>query len=250
MKSETIPFIETVAARRCREMADTVMNAGKNRRIGQIIGDPGLGKSEIAEALARDLNGAFITAWETMSVNGLLIAVARALGDKSLRDNTANDRVFSALRELCQDRLIIVDEVNLMNWKHMEALRYLSDQCGASLILVGTLLFSDYLSANKTRTLTAQLSSRIGGKSVTIEAMSKREVGAAVLKPRYAGADAEAFDLFHKFTGGRWREVVEMAETCDRIMAAHHRGFDVTVVESAAVAMGKAAIKAKAVKHA
>lgn len=245
MKIETVQdsFIPTVAARRAVEMARNVMAAGKSRRIGQIIGDSGTGKSEAAERLAADFGGAYVAAWQTASVNGLLIALARALGDASLKDNTANDRVFAVLRKLVPGRLIVVDEANLLNWKHLEALRYLPDQCGAGLVLVGTLVFSDYLKDIKTKTLMAQLSSRIGGKSVQFQAMSERETTAAVLRPRYPDADPEAYREFQRFSGGLWRQVVEMAEVCDRIMAVNKAPFSADVVASAAVSMGMAQVR-------
>lgn len=236
-------FIATVAARRAVEMAQNVMAAGKSRRIGQIIGDPGTGKSEVAERLAADFGGAYVSAWQTVSVNGLLIELARALGDITLKDNTSNDRVFSVLRKLVPGRLIVVDEANLLTWKHLEALRHLPDQCDAGLVLVGTLLFSDYLKASKASTLVAQLASRIGGKSVKFEAMSERETIAAVLRPRYPDADPDAYREFYRFSGGLWRQVVEMAEVCDRIMAVNKAPFSADVVASAAVSMGMAQVR-------
>lgn len=250
MKPEPIQFIQTVAARRAREMADTVMSAGKSRRIGQIIGEPGLGKTEVAEWLAAEMGGAYVAAWQGISVNGLLIALARALGDTSLKDNTATDRVYSVLRPMVDGRLIVVDEANLLSWKHLEALRHLPDQCGAGLVLVGTLLLSDYLKASKARTLVAQLASRIGAKSVTFEPMSERETVAAVLRNRWPDADADAYRALHRFCGGRWRETVEMAEACERIMAVNRVPFGLDVVESAAVSMGLVQVAVKSRKPA
>lgn len=242
---EPVPFVRTVWARRAHEMAENVMNAGKSRRIGQIVGNPGTGKSEVAEWLAAEFGGAYVSAWQTISVNGLLIALARALGDTTLRDNTANDRVFGRLRELVRGRLIVIDEANLLSWKHLEALRHLPDQCGAGLILVGTLLFSNYLKEGKAATLVAQLASRIGAKSITFDVMSERETVAAVLRPRWPDADPEAYALFYRLCGGRWRQTVEMAEACDRIMAVNTVPWGVTVVESAAAAMGLVQVAAK-----
>lgn len=245
MKTEPIPFVRTVWALRAREMAENVMRAGKSRRIGQIVGNPGTGKSEVAEWLAVEYGGAYVSAWQTVSVNGLLIAVARALGDTTLKDNTANDRVFGRLRELVPGRLIVVDEANLLTWKHLEALRHLPDQCGAGLILVGTLLFDTYLKAGKAATLVAQLSSRIGAKSITFKPMTERETVAAVLRPRWPGAEAQAYALCYRLSGGQWRQTVEMAEACDRIMAANNVPFGVAVVESAAAAMGLVQVKGR-----
>ncbi|MBX9633751.1 MAG: ATP-binding protein, partial [Magnetospirillum sp.] len=236
MKTEGTDFIQTTFARRALEMGHNVMAAGRSRRCGQIVGNPGTGKTEAAEWLAAQMGGAYVAAWQSVSVNGLLLAVARALGDTRLKDNTANDRVFSVLRELVTGRLIVVDEANLLNWKHLEALRTLPDQSGAGLVLVGTLLFDEYLHASKAQTLVAQLTSRIGTKSVRFEAMSLRETAAAIIKPRYADANAEASKAFHDLCGGRWRDAVELAETCDRIMTVNNVAFGLDVVQSAAAA--------------
>jgi type II secretory pathway predicted ATPase ExeA len=231
-------FAKTTFALQSMEMAHNVLAAGKSRRIGQIIGNPGTGKSEAAEWLAAELGGAYVSAWQGISVNGLLLAVARALGDTALKDNTANDAVYRALKPLAQGRLIVVDEANLLGWKQMEALRFLPDQCGAGLILVGTLLFDEYLRASKARTLVAQLVSRIGAKSVTFHPMSPRETVEAVVKPRWPEAPAEAAKAFANACKGVWRDAVELADTCARIMSVNGVPFSVTVVESAAAAWG------------
>jgi hypothetical protein len=90
-----------------------------------------------------------------------------------------------------------------------------------AVLLIGTELYAQKFSEARTRPLLLQLGSRIGAKRVAARHLDRAETYAHVIRP-WLGEVTDK-DLVTAFwTGcrrGNYREAVELAEECRRIMA-------------------------------
>ncbi|MCX8016346.1 MAG: ATP-binding protein [Rhodocyclaceae bacterium] len=189
--------------------------------IGEIVGSPGTGKSTAAKVIAEQMGGARIACFSGMTRHQLLRDCARALG---LEGHGAVDRMLSDRREAEADtrRLLIVDEANKLNWRGLEALRYLSDECNVAVLLVGTELYERQFVSPKSRDYLVQLGSRIGAKRCRMGMLDRAETYTHVMRPILGDvADKEVVTRF--WIGARkgvWRDALELAQECRAIMDA------------------------------
>lgn len=168
---------ETKVVKEALALAELVLT--EDNPIGEITGPAGSGKTVAGRAIC-DKHGAIrIAAWDGMTRHQLLREVAAMLGlegagavEKLLRRGDDGERA-----------MLVVDEANKCSWRVLETLRYLADECGIAVILIGTELYTRKFSEARTRPLLLQLGSRIGAKRVATRHLDRAEVYAHVIRP-------------------------------------------------------------------
>lgn len=204
---------ETKAVKEALALADLVM--ASDNPIGEITGPAGTGKTMAGRAVVQKLGAIRIAAWDGMTRHQLLATVAAAIGmegpgsaDRVLRRGAEAERV-----------MLVIDEANKLGWRVLEVVRYLADECGFAVLLIGTELYTRKFT--DARTLLVQLGSRIGAKRVSTRHLDRAETYAHVVKPIFGDiTDKELVTAFWQACRkGNYREAVELAEECRRIMA-------------------------------
>ena len=200
-------------ARQTMESANPIM---------EIVGETGTGKTTAARRVAEHLRAARIACWDGMSRHQILREAAHALGyegagmvDKLLADRKA--------AEPATRRALVIDEANKLNWRCLEALRYLADECNVAIVLVGTELYEQQFVHARTRDLLLQLGRRIGAKRVRMGRLDRAETYTHIIRPAVGEvSDKEVITKFwHGCRKGNWGDGMELATECRRIMAAH-----------------------------
>ncbi len=208
---------DTRVVREALALAELVLAA--DNPIGEITGPAGSGKTVAGHAIAGKHGAIRIAAWDGITRHQLLREVARLSGidgigaaDKLLRRGGDATRL-----------LLVVDEANKCSWRVLETLRYLADECGIAVILIGTELYAQKFIDARTRPLLIQLGSRIGAKRVASRHLDRAETYAHVIRPAFGDiADREIVTAFWSMTRkGNYREAVELAGECQRIMASN-----------------------------
>ncbi|WP_076400272.1 ATP-binding protein [Insolitispirillum peregrinum] len=211
-------IIETKNVKKALRLAETVI-ASSDRRIGQIVGEPGSGKTALSKLLAERFSGIRVCCFEGISKAQLTRDILEASG-ATLPGGTSYD-MMAFSRQILPGRLIIVDEANHLRIQQLERVRYFCDELGTAAILMGTPLVNKVLSAQATAVLTKQLTGRIGSKRLDISPMDPRELAATVLVPAFGDLGPDLSKAFHALTGGWWREALELVDGIKRIMAAN-----------------------------
>jgi DNA transposition AAA+ family ATPase len=189
--------------------------------IGEIVGSPGTGKTTAARAIAERLGGVRLTCWDGITRHQLLREVACAFG---VEGHGAVERLLTDRREAdpATRRLLVVDEANKLNWRGLEALRYLADECNIAIVLVGTELYERQFVSPKSRDYLVQLGSRIGAKRCRMGFLDRAETYTHILRPLVGEVtDKEVITRF--WIGARkgvWRDALEIAQECRSIMDA------------------------------
>lgn len=131
--------------------------------------------------------------------------------------------LINRLEGLMSDRLLVVDEANHLRWPQLEMLRFLADESGMGLILVGTDLLNRPFRDGRTAELLAQLSSRIGAKRVRFEKFNTLEsITAYLIQPRFGKVTKATAKHFAKQCHGFWRDGAELSDACERVMHTQH----------------------------
>ncbi len=105
--------------------------------MGLVYGEPGTGKTDMAQKYAADHDAPYIRATDIMSRRGLLSAIVAELGEAP---SFRSDDLFNQAVEQLIDhpRTLIVDEVDyLVRGGAVEVLRDINDVTNAPVVLVG-----------------------------------------------------------------------------------------------------------------
>lgn len=214
-------FIKTVNAERAFEMCKTVLNAREYSRIGQIIGDPGTGKSRTTKWLAEELNGVRIEAWAGINAKELFVLLVEELNTQghAIDPQGTSNSLFYKLKQVVNGKLIIVDEANHLSWQVLERLRALSDQSGAAVILSGTDILERRFKDARVRIYLKQLAQRIGAKRVYFNRfMDDGEFAHFVITPRFGQVAQTTAARFRQRSRGNWRMALELGDAIERVM--------------------------------
>ncbi|MCF6432633.1 ATP-binding protein [Leisingera sp. MMG026] len=235
-------FVKTPLAEQAHQMCQVVLTARKYSRAGQIVGDPGTGKSSLTDWLAEEFGGVRIECWAGMGDKHMLQELARAydtrFGTNMELAGTSNTLFQRLVAEGLDGKLLLVDEANHLRWRSLEVLRGLSDK-GAGLILSGTDLLSKTMTHPQIRIYMEQLRQRIGAKKIVMQPIAQPdELAAYVLAPRFPSLTKTGAKRFHALSGGNWRSAHELADACERLMSNEQiTKLDDRVVETAAAWM-------------
>lgn len=189
--------------------------------IAEITGGTGSGKSTATKRIVEVLGAKRIACWDGISRHQLLKKAAEALG---IEGTGAVDRLLmDAVEEGAARRMLVVDEANKLNWRALEALRYLADECNVAVVLVGTEFYERQFTGARTRELLLQLGRRIGAKRSRMGHLDRAETYSHILKPLCGDcADKEIVTKFwHGCRKGNWGDGMELAQECKRLMAVH-----------------------------
>jgi DNA transposition AAA+ family ATPase len=238
--------VETADLRRATKLARAIMQS--RTRIGRLVGEPGTGKTHathwICDQLgrlddptcARTLR---LCARRGLTEAALVRAVATGLGCEYGRGEST-DAILDAAGARAAGVLIVIDEANHLRWQHLERLRWLSDEAGAGILLVGTDLLSRTFRDGRNRIYLAQLASRIGGKQHEMGQMDARQAAAYVLTPRFGAVTQRVAEAFAKAAGGYWRDLDELASACTRILQVEQQQeLTIAVVHAAAKSLAE-----------
>ncbi|NMG46409.1 AAA family ATPase [Aromatoleum toluvorans] len=239
--SETI---ETRQVRDALRMAQSVLDSLETGPIGQLVGESGTGKTRAGKYLVEHLGAVRVCCAQGISNKVLAAKIHAAFGGESA-PGSANT-LIGRLESLVAGRLLVVDEANHLRWQQLELLRYLADEAGMGLILVGTDLMDRPFKDGRTATFLAQLASRIGAKRVRFEPLSAlEEVAGYMLQPHFGKVDKATAAAFHKQAKGYWRDAAELAAACRRVLAAQNlERLSPVVVEAASNWMAPARLAA------
>jgi len=215
---------ETRQAAEALKLAEVIL--GADHPIGEIVGPPGTGKTCAGRLVAARNGGHRVVAWEGMSPHQLAAEIATALGIDG--GQSAGARLLATrVDPLATARhLVVVDEANKLNWRGLEVLRYLADECNVAVLLIGTELYDRQFSNTRTRDLLLQLGSRIGAKRTSTRHLDRAETYAHVYRPAFGDAveadKALVTTFWETCRRGNYREAGELAAECRRLMAANN----------------------------
>lgn len=213
-------IVETRQVRESISVVNAVIEARDTGAVGQIIGDPGTGKTVISHYLTEKFEHVrpFRVCVSQGVNNKLLISrIYQGLGVEIGPGSAAT--LLARVEHLVEGRLMVIDEGNHLTWRQLELLRFLADERGMALILIGTDLLDRPFRDGRTATLLAQLSSRIGGKRVHLEPFKKvEEVTGYMLTPQFGPVNKTTAQRFHKHCSGFWRDGQELMNACHRVM--------------------------------
>lgn len=179
--------------------------------IGEIVGETGTGKTQAAHAVMTEYPGVRVACHEGMTRYQLVARIVTGFGIEGpstrwlelLADHQSRNG---------ERQIIIVDEANKLKWQALEVLRYLADECGFAVLLVGTEIYEHQFTSARTRPLLLQLGRRIGAKRVRMGHLDRADTARYLLLPRFGEVDKEIATRF--WTGcrrGNWGEAVELA---------------------------------------
>lgn len=207
--------IETPDIRAAARMAQAVMDSGT--RVGRLLGEPGTGKTRATHYLVASRDDAVrVCCAHGISARAMMLRLAEALGLDEPRGSLG--ALLDLVAAHAEKRLILIDEANHLRWQQLELLRYLPDEAGAGLILVGTELLHRTFVRGKNQVFLAQLARRIGTKQITLGRMDAKQTAAYVLAPRFGPVDQATAREFHTHAKGYWGESDELAAGCRRVM--------------------------------
>lgn len=239
-------IVETRLVRDALRMANAVMCSLQTGPIGQIVGEPGTGKTQAGKALVQRLGAVRICCFQSISnkVLALMIYALFAAEGSTSSAGSANS-IMRKLLPLAAGRLLVVDEANHLRWQQLELLRYLADEAGMGLILIGTDLMTRPFKEGRTATYLAQLASRIGAKRVRFDPLtSLEEVTGYMIAPQFGKVDKATASAFARCAKGYWRDAAELAAACRRVMQAQGlQHLSAIVIEAAAASMAPARLK-------
>lgn len=226
--------IETRQVRDALRMAQSVMDSLETGPIGQLVGEPGTGKTRAGKYLVNRFGAVRVCCSQSISSKVLATKIYSVFGSNKAPGSTSS--LIEKLEGMVSGKLLVVDEANHLRWQQLELLRYLADEFGMGLILIGTDLMDRPFRDGRTSTYLAQLASRIGAKRVRFEHLSSLdEVTGYMIHPHFGKVDKATATAFFKHGKGFWRDSAELAAACRRVMEA--QGLDKlnsVVVEAAA----------------
>lgn len=216
--------------------------------IGELVGETGTGKSCASKHILASIEDSKrVCAEESMSIIDLKAQLAHVFGINKKQvyldfSIAIKEQATAYLTRNAKRLLVVVDEANKLNWKHLEYLRYLADECGLAILLVGTELYERKFQVAQTRELLLQLGRRIGAKRVRFKNLTKEELSAWLVMPAFGQVPAEVINLLWlNSRRGNWGDASELCNTCQRFMSSSNKSaLTKEVVEPAAQWMAHA----------
>lgn len=171
--------------------------------LGLVFGEPGLGKTRTAIWHADKTNAVFVRALATATVRSFLATLVVELGqDPMYRTSDIYAQAEASLRE--HPRLVLVDEVDRLasHWRAIEALRDLTDQTGAPIIMIGM--------ADSERKLARyrHLYYRLKAHILHFKPLGEADVGRFAKQVCEVKLDPSAIEAIYERTGGRIGDIM------------------------------------------
>lgn len=233
-------YAQTPSMKKALALAQLLRQA-EDAAIGELTGPTRIGKTAAGKHIAAQPRTVRICGYQGISPFKLAKTLKQTLALAG-HDGPVEDYPASVPGE--GRPLLVVDECNKANWATLEALRYLADECGYAVLLIGTELYSRQFVDARTAPLLQQLNDRIGGKRVVMAPMDRAETLVHVLRPRFGEVDLKVATAFWQASRkGFWGPAIELAETCRRVLDANGLStLDAQVLNSALAAVGRAPV--------
>jgi DNA transposition AAA+ family ATPase len=154
-----VPFVETGPA---VKMLQVIKYCHKYGRMGAVLSGSGTGKTTtIKQAVKEDPSLIVLTAWAQIGAVG----VQQELCDALKMSDSGNSRaLMKRLKYKLADkgRCLIIDDAHTLAFGSLDALRYIHDQTGVGVVLVGIPSLARHLSSKSEEY--EQIASRVAGR--------------------------------------------------------------------------------------
>lgn len=154
-----VPFVPT---RPAKAMMDVIKYCHKYSRMGAVLSGSGTGKTTtIRQAIKEDPSLLVITVWARLGAIGVQQELCDAL---KMSDGGNSRALMKRLKHKLTDkgRCLIVDDAHTLAFGALDALRYIYDQTGTGIVLVGIPSLARHLSSKSEEY--EQLASRVDGR--------------------------------------------------------------------------------------
>lgn len=154
-----VPFVETAPA---VKMLQIIKYCHKYGRMGAVLSGSGTGKTTtIRQAVKDDPSLIVLTAWAQIGSVGIQQELCDAL---KLSDCGNSRALMKRLKHKLTDkgRCVIVDDAHTLAFGSLDAIRYIHDQTGVGIVLVGIPSLARHLSSKSEEY--EQLASRVAGR--------------------------------------------------------------------------------------
>lgn len=154
-----VPFVETAPA---VKMLQVIKYCHKYGRMGAVLSGSGTGKTTtIRQAVKDDPSLIVLTAWAQIGSVGIQQELCDAL---KLSDCGNSRALMKRLKHKLTDkgRCVIVDDAHTLAFGSLDAIRYIHDQTGVGIVLVGIPSLARHLSSKSEEY--EQLASRVAGR--------------------------------------------------------------------------------------
>lgn len=215
-------------------------------RMCVVTGQPGTGKTSAAHyAEAFFNNTVYIRALQSVRPQQLVRMIARKLGYTDSKYTRYPD-IFDWVIDYAQSKqlIILVDESDYFAENHLNGLRDLSDQAGATIVFFGTNTFLNTIQKVRNAEYLQQFTSRLATKKVQTKPLSIQELAVFVLTPAFGDVSKKgaAIEAFMKNCQGIWRVADDLVDACkdfiDLYPENYKGGFSQKLVEAAAKDLG------------
>lgn len=216
-------FVSTDTAQKILEVCSM---AHTMNDINLVIGEAGLGKTMAIKHYAQTVENVVLIETEpTFSPKVLLVELCNKLGippSKSNHDNIAN--IIEKLNG--SDRLIIIDEAELLSYKCLEVIRRIHDKSGVGVVLAGMPRLRANLRGKRGEY--KQLYSRIGFVCDLADRLPDDDIGELVLGVL---GDNECNDSFVKASNGNARRLSKIIRGVNRIAKMNNKPVSAKMVQ-------------------
>lgn len=215
-------FVETPTA---RDIFDVCAMAHTMSDINLIIGEAGLGKTVTLKQYAKTVDNVILVEVEpTFSPKVLLVELCNRLGIVPSRNN--HDNVTNIVDKLKgSDKLIIIDEAELLALKSLEIIRRIHDMAQIGVVLAGMPRLRANLRGKKGEY--KQLYSRIGFVSDLSDRLPEEDIG--LLSASAIGTSAFNEKLY-KASQGNARRLNKLLRGVNRLAQLNSRPIDEAMI--------------------
>lgn len=220
IKADFVPILTAQDILNVCSMAHTMND------INLVIGEAGLGKTIAIKHYAQTVENVVLIETEpTFSPKVLLVELCNKLGippSKSNHDNIAN--IIEKLNG--SDRLIIIDEAELLSYKCLEVIRRIHDKSGVGVVLAGMPRLRANLRGKRGEY--KQLYSRIGFVCDLADRLPDDDIGELILGVL---GDNECNDSFVKASNGNARRLSKIIRGVNRIAKMNNKPVSAKMVQ-------------------
>lgn len=219
-------FVETQPYRQMKSLIEDLMRSAVGVEMAAVVGRAGRGKTTSAQRIvAQDSRTVYLRFEEWMSSPvGLIREVAFRLA--GLRPHATQACVRLIKEELGRDRrIILVDEADRLNLRHLNALRDIHDVCSCPVVLIG----EEPLKANLGRE-----SRLISRTRTTVEFGPAGQADLVVYYKQALGLDVprDLAPVLLKHSGGDFRRIVNDALALERLLKSNGSGPNPPITEA------------------
>lgn len=216
-------FVATPTAQKILEVCSM---AHTMNDINLVIGEAGLGKTMAIKHYAQTVENVVLIETEpTFSPKVLLVELCNKLGIPPSRSN--HDNIASIIEKLNgSDRLIIIDEAELLSYKCLEVIRRIHDKSGVGVILAGMPRLRTNLRGKRGEY--KQLYSRIGFVCDLADRLPDSDIGE--LAYGVLGTD-EFNESLVKASNGNARRLSKLIRGVNRIAKMNNKPINAKMVQ-------------------